>query len=595
MVLLAPRLHAAPGDGDPFEALYAVPQGVDAAAVFNDPARTLLLSDSGRSVRSLLAGAGVFTHTEHAWEALAQAMGDDTDGTITALLGGRVVVVWDGIGAGSGTVTGLADAIDTRWALMCEVDQSYLKQIRDRLKPVKRDIVQGRPLYAIEKGRYGIVLLDAPENDQPASVLLAPSTGTKLLGQMLASTLQARGGAGGVVEDAQGRSIMQDRAALVAQLPGHHDGVGASSWAVAWLIQTDRLGRNQSPDPSPAGSRTLPSTRPGRALAGLVSIDGGGMRLSFASDLTPDPALGDAPAGLLDAVGDDAVLALAMARFPPLLSGGHTMSLRFPHLGPADPDDPPGPDGARPEHDDFFASPGLVVLSQMGPGVSLRSGASVPDPDANKLALSVLVRRPTRPGADPFAASADRAMHELLSGYDPAQAPDYGGDFPDAVRTQTIMMAPTAPNAPAMAPATGERGTAVAPKPAPAAWAWPGGRPSLSWVSADLHHAGVMAATLAPRGCDTSARVRAMSRAAATLAAIDDRPADSGVLLRGYVRPARLFELMGDGSGMELTISRFIDKVSCDIARSPGGGIRGAISVELSARPGRANLGNRGD
>ena len=86
-----------------------------------------------------------------------------------------------------------------------------------------------------------------------------------------------------------------------------------------------------------------------------------------------------------------------------------------------------------------------------------------------------------------------------------------------------------------------------------------------------------------------------MSRAAATLAAIDDRPADSGVLLRGYVRPARLFELMGVGSGMELTISRITDKVSCEIARSAGGGIRGAISVELSARPGRANLGNRGD
>ena len=88
-------------------------------------------------------------------EAMQEVRGHCDIACLTRSEKGSVIV------AGDEVLAGLAMDLDTRWALMCEVEQGYLRRIRTHLKPVKRDILLGRTLYAIEQGRYGIMLLDA--------------------------------------------------------------------------------------------------------------------------------------------------------------------------------------------------------------------------------------------------------------------------------------------------------------------------------------------------------------------------------------------------------------------------------------------------
>ncbi len=533
----ATQPDAAASHASPFDALRMAPDSVDAAAVFNNPARTLLLSDSGRALRAALATSGVFTHTEHAWSALAQALGADTDQTITDLLGRRVIVVWDGLVRQPGASAGLADALDTRWTLVCEVDQGYLGRIRERLKPVKRDIVQGRPLYAIEQGRYGIVLLDAPAPSRPARVLLAPKDGTRLLTRVLGAILPL-----GEDPASDRGSILDGRRSLTEQLAPPHPG---DPWAVSWLIQAP---------PSTASARR-------RAVAGVISLDEAGLMLRFATDIPAPPDLGDAPASLLDAADADAPLALAVARLPDLLIAEHRLGLSM-GVGetPSAPDPRAGPD--------LFNAPGLLVLT----GDAADAGPH------ESSALTVFVRRPKddpAPTAADFARRCDDVMRRLIGQYDPAQAPDYGGAFPGAVRTQHIEILPSDDGA--------------------SDPAWPGQRPSLSWASGTLRDAGALCVSLGGARADTATRVSRFLDAARTLDALSEQPPPSGVLLRGRMRPAQVMELLGDSSSIDSAISRLVGTVSCDIERSPTGGVRGSLTLGLRRDPARPDLGADAD
>lgn len=569
------QAQAQPGAIDPanpFAPLVSVPDVVDAAAVFNNPAEHLLLSDSGRTIRKLLALGGVFTHTEHAWQALAQTLGAGTDETIRDLLGKRVLVVWDGIGADDAqhnarglVVGGLANSIDTRWMLMCDVDRAYLQQLRARLRPVKRDIVHGRAVYAIEKGRYTLALLSADEGDGVARVLLAPRDGAALFTQVLGAMVGAH------PRTPADRSILHGSETLLARLPQTHAGSDGTPWGVAWLLRLDRL-RPSAQDVDDNADRP-------RTLAGVMGLDAQGMRLSFAADLRVDESFADAPTDLLDAVGPDQVVALASARSMRMLLRSDAMQLGF---------DIASAQARPPAPDDVFSGPGVMVMSRLSPDPAFlgEPGANASETGAagtgsGDMALTLIVehhREQQEASPDPFARWVDDGVRSMIQGLDPQQAPDHQGRFPSAIRTHTLRL-----------PAADASRSGDQPAAGPASW--PGPSPRLSWVGARRGDDDLLIASFSTRQADTAAQVRTMRQLAASLDALGASGGRTGedVLMRGYLRPAQAIELLGAASAVDLAISRLVDRVSCDIRRGSDG-VWGSVSVELRSAAG-ANLG----
>lgn len=524
----------------PFDLLGEVPLSADAAAVLNNPARHLLLNNSARTIRKLLALSGIFTHTEHAWDALAQAFDSDTDETISALLGHRVVVMWDHIGSDSepnqSSFLQIINAIDTQWVLSCEVDHKYLKEIQSHLKPVRRDIEQGYTVYAIEQGRYEIVLMNHNDLHNPhATVILAPKTARAFLVDVLAHR--------GASKAHEQPSILHQRAELVACVDQPQP-----DWHAAWIVQLNGHNEHNREAPTPS------------AIVGLLSINEEvGISASFATDYPFVLPNNNAPAGLLSAVGDDAILAVALAQTPTLFIDNNIVeymyNLRSTNASKAPTDTPAKHAGG----------PGLILLSK------------IPQEHSNQLedapiALTVMTGLdPKSITNDSLAAHTDQIIYDLFASINPINAPSYKGRFPNAVRTHTLdpkaPLDPTQPNA------------------------WPGSHAKFSWFASDLPNAPSMITTLAPEHADTARQVRWIAQAAQNLDAIPDHTPCNQLITTGYFYPSRATKLLDVASPVDMAISKLIDRIDWQISQTPSG-ISGSTTIKLSDLRNLTQLGN---
>ncbi len=521
----------------PFELLADVPDSVDAALVLNNPADHILLNDSGKVARKLLAFAGIFTHTEQAWGALAKAFNANTVDTINALLSQRVVVMWDEIAPASGSVMRFAKAIDTQWVLSCEVEPAYLKEIQAQLKPVRRDIEQGHTVYAIEQGRYEIVLVNPPANQSAwATVILAPKAARSLLVDVLAQRTD------------NSPSIITHRTPLIDSI--NH---AQPDWQAAWVVQLDRfVGDDGGGDGDDDSAPQSPS-----AFVGVLSTNPEfGLIATFATDYPINIPNADAPVGLLSAVGEDAILAVALAQTPTLTIDNSGIDYDFGVQSEPKPAE---------NENRFDGGPGLILLT------SISQGDDGQSPDS-PIALTIMTGLdPELISDDSLALQTDGIIHDLFASMNPTNAPKYQGRFPSAVRTHTLDV-PTSSGA--------KQSTA-----------WPGNHPKFSWFASDLPSTPSLITTLGPEHADTAKQVRWIAQAARTLDAIPDHTQCKGTLTEGYFYPARATQLVNTQSALDLALLNMISRIEWEIIRTPVG-IAGSTTIKLADLTSFTQLGN---
>jgi hypothetical protein len=533
----------APSPQTPFALFESIPAQVDAAAVFNNPAEQFLLSDSGKSIRKLFAFAGLFAHTEHAFDALASTFNAKPDQIIESLFSRRVMVVWDDIAESSNSVFKFTNAIDTHWTLVCEVDPQYLSALKSHLKPVRRRIEQGHAVYAIEKGRYEIVLVDADlSNNRHAAVILAPKAGSKLLDRVLETFANTN-------PSADDQSTMRARNALADTLAITPD------WSVAWILQPAELLASQS------DASVFPN-----AIVGLITASPRAIGVEFATDYQPSTTPRPAPVGLLNAVGGDAILAIASSTTPNLFANSGLLNKLaiFTTNEPA----PSAPSS-------FPATPGLILLSKIAsaPDAPIAADENLP------VALTMLAQLPTNQdqAQQAPAVRADRIMHDLIGSFPQSTPPNHQGRFPAAVRTYKFE--PASP--------TGRTKKNQS---------WLGSAPKFSWLTSDSPTHPIMIVSLAPHTGDTVRQLRWIAEAAESLDALkanqptDQLPDHAPVISMGFFKPAQAAALLDSASPMDKAFSNFIETISWKIASRPTG-VAGSISLNFSNSPLNSMLG----
>ncbi|MFG0246125.1 MAG: hypothetical protein ACF8MF_08775 [Phycisphaerales bacterium JB052] len=536
MCWFAGTSQAADPDLGPFDRLASVPNEVDAAAVFENPAESLLLSPVGRSMRSLLAMGGIFTQTERAWQALGTAFDAPVDDTIRALLSKRVAVVWDGFEQGEASMQGLTNSIDTRWTLVCEVDPAYLDQIRRSMRPVKRDIVHGRPVYAIEQGRYRVALIQNASKDDPAIVLLSPRTGARLLHGVMGSIVNQEDPAG------QHAAITSGREPMLRELVAQHAVQGNGSFSFAFIARTPIFR-------AVIGLPATPNEHGEHIVSGIVQLDTTSLKCHFASDLPIAEDVSDAPIALFESVRPGAMFAMASAKAPRISINEESMDIGFAIQS--------NPDRSAAEAFNLLDAPALMLLGR-------------PTPDSNA-ALSILLKHPRRlPGE--AAKLCDESVQSMISAYDESQAPRFDGRLPSVVRTITLHQRPGLGS-------DNDSG-----------FSWPGADPRLAWVSARSSNNDLFVASMTSGDTDPAESLRSIQNAAATLDALGDQP-PSGVLLRATLKPAEAVRVLGDPSLMDLALSKLVHQIDVEIKRGVDSSYRGELRLQFAKIREGANLG----
>lgn len=276
---------------DPWSLLADLPPAVDAAAVLDRPGERLWSDPTGRLCRAVLSGTGLFEQTERAWAGLARALGYTEDEAAAALLGGRVVVAWDGL---TGHGREAAARADTRWAILAEVNRETARALRNRLRATPRRTVGGRVIYSIDAGRVAMALVEQADQTR---VFIAPNQAVGLLEAWLRNAgAPGPAPAGGVGLDAHRLlgPVEPGWVALAAVRPPNTDG--------------------------PAGLE--------------LRAEHGAWTLRFAAPAT-GAAPGGAPVGVLHEVGGDALLAAAFSRGPRLSPDALELGLRLGAPEPA--------------------------------------------------------------------------------------------------------------------------------------------------------------------------------------------------------------------------------------------------------------------
>ncbi|MHA7813805.1 MAG: hypothetical protein ACX94C_10480 [Phycisphaerales bacterium] len=518
-------------DIGPFDAMTDIPADVDAAAVFYNPAETILLSPVGRSLRSLLAMGGIFTQTERAWGALADAFNDPVDETIRSLLSDQVAVVWDGLDGFGSDGPGVTGSFDARWTLICKVDPDYVARIRRSLRPVKRDIIHARPVYAIEQGRYHVALIDPKVKGASATVVLAPRSGAELLSAVL-----AHANAGRVPESG---TITAGHEPMLAELSAYHDAMDDGTWSFVIMSRLDIFSKLlASPLPEQVEADQL------HTLAAIVKLNQRDLRCSFATNLPVADDTPDAPVDLFDAVAPDSVFTIASARSPVLGVSGRSLRLDMT-LSSAVP---------TPASDSVFDAPALFSLN---PG------------ESDEMCVTACFLHDQRePGAT--ARMSDAAAHSLISALDPAQAPSFEGRFPEALRMIDLRIPRSIDTDPA---------------------SWPGASSQLAWLNASTSDQDLVLASLAPMNADPASRIQRLAEAAQTLDALD-APARSGVLLRVSMNPAGTLRLFDNPDAVNFALARIIDEFDLGVRRGVETSMRGRLVVRFTESAAKPKLGN---
>lgn len=488
----------------PWSTIDQYPDDVDAVLVLQNPAERMLLGATGPAARSSLNSFGLFTETERAWSSLSDSFGMDPDECIRALLSKRVVVLWDRLDGTTENPLQLLAAADSKWVLSAEVDESFVRRVRKYLKPVPRRIHQGKPIYAIEQGRFQLVIVEG--QDAAASrMIVSPRSGIKLLDRVLDALAQP---------NAHGSRL----AARAQKTVGNAD----PGWVLAGVIALDRFN---------ASTEHTDSVEANPVMSIVLRADNEDWRAKIATDLQMDLPAHGAPVALLEAVGGDAVFVMA-----------NTAGLTA--------ESSPGSFGFSLKSDSQSTTGSLVIVSK-----------ETIDAKTDEPSLVATVITGMGKGPDLGAAAVDQIMEELFRDADTGIAPDFGGRFPSAIRTQTRELS-----------AEGQD-------------KWIGDSLQCSWVhrKGARSSEGQMIFSIGPSGAETAKRVRWLREAANTLDAIPDVHERSSVVSRGLLRPGSVTPLIfADQSGILSGLLGAIDQASWEIQRSAFG-LRG--NVEIRWRP----------
>lgn len=386
--LLACCALAAHAD-EPWSLLAGLPPTVDAAAVLDRPGVRFWEEDAGRAARAAISGTGLFSKTERAWAGLSAALGYTEAEAARALLGGRVVVVWEGLAKANGKgAAGAVDRADTRWAMVTELDRDTARAVRARLNASPRRTTGGRVLYSLDAGRVLMALSDPDETGiaaEPATartrMVIAPERAAGLMVELLNPSRAAAPDA----ETGDGSMGERARAVLGNVEPG---------WAAVAALRT-----------------------PGAAEPGVIEIRGSGvawgLRFAAPAEQPASEAPTGVPVGVLDAYRDGVLLAAVFSSGPTFTDRGMGMDIRLR----AD---------ARSRSDTESAQP-LAV--DAGSALILRAA---PGPGSPGMLAQLVTHARASSG---FGGTVDRIVSAMIGGQTP---PEHSGAFPGAVRTHPI-------------------------------------------------------------------------------------------------------------------------------------------------------------
>ncbi len=469
------------------------PADIDLVAVVDDPSEQLL-SGAGRASRTMLGSIGMFNKTRRAWGALGDLFETDADGVVGALMSGRVVVLVDGVFDETSNPLKVMYAADTNWVVMGEVDTEVFEQLRKKLKPVPREIVDGVPIYGIESGRYSMVMLKGIDGSK-SRVMLSPKSGRALLERAMLAVMNAPA---------------QKVESLAIPRWSFDEGWGVAMRirVDAWVGMLGRLGwEAQEIQPEHL-----------RCVLGTVDDE---IQISVAMDYRGDVPSGNAPVGLLGALGDDTVIAMAAAsviRMDFIEEEGLSIMLGNSvddgiKVGTFD----RSIDGVTrliPEGSLFvFSTQDMSMLGEQdGIGMTVLSSYHADALDAESVDSLI----------EPLVIEASEG----------ARRTQYNGLFPSAVRTCEL--------------------------------ADEGETARVSWLTTQRTHGSELVFSFSGKEVDTGARVRKLSESSAALDAINaganlggiehgnQQLAEGGssVLLSGFIRVAAVLESMADTQWM---------------------------------------------
>ncbi|MBL4699403.1 MAG: hypothetical protein JKX70_11285, partial [Phycisphaerales bacterium] len=460
------------------------------------------------------------------------------------------------------------------WTVICEVERGYLDEIRTHLKPVSRSIKHGYKVYAIEKGRYQLVLIDDQSlGHEHAIVMLAPKNGSALLESVLEAKASrkeyaARNSANSAnqappTEEKVSRSILAGHSDLINGIAGKN-----TDWSLAWVVRLDNLFPNESVE-----SKEYPLRKPA-ITAGVIRSTQRGIQNDFAADLGIDLPTNDAPVGLLGAVGTDAILAVSMAQTPDALVSDLFAEYLKGIGNQRNNSQPADGIGVRP---DIFGGPGIFIISELSPVTRSSAGYSKSG-SSRTIGYTLMSEVSMNDGIDDtndiddtkdrssqrVSARVDQVIHDLLSSITPDQASDYQGRFPGAIRTHIF---------------ESQRTSFFMPKNPLKLWS--NERAKVSWISVDLPNEPTLIATLGPVDGDCAQQVRWVADAAINIKSIPDQPSNQGILTTGYFRPAALFSQSKSISVYDAAVAKVIERIEWKIMRSSFG-LRGTARLEFS-------------
>jgi hypothetical protein len=179
------------------------PESCDLVVVIDDAA-SLASTAAGRGSLRVLEDVGLFTGTSVAWAELASALGMTPDAALQAMAGSRTMLM----------ATRETVERPTGWALLTEVSGQTERLIRERLKPVPRQIVDGQPVLMLENGRILLATRRGTKGrgtEVVATVLIAPADATALFEACL-PMLSGNRSARALGDDARVGSVLVDGA-----------------------------------------------------------------------------------------------------------------------------------------------------------------------------------------------------------------------------------------------------------------------------------------------------------------------------------------------------------------------------------------------
>ncbi|MBO6513684.1 MAG: hypothetical protein JJ974_06955 [Phycisphaerales bacterium] len=462
----------------------AFPADIDLVAVVDDPSEQLM-SGAGRASRNMLGQIGMFSKTRRAWGALGELFETDADGVVDALMSGRVVLLVDGLIDDTSNPLSLMYAADTNWVVMGELDAGIFDQLRKKLKPVPREIVAGIPIYGIESGRYSMVMLKGSEDQKPR-VMLSPKSGRALL------------------ERAMG-AIQKEHTGPIGEHPVPRWSFD-EQWGVALRVRVDpwvgmlgRFGWDGSSDQI-------------EHLRCVIGASGDGFEVGAAIHYRGDVPSGSAPVGLLGALGDDTVIAMAASSIIRMdLAQEDGLSIVLGN-----------------EREDGLGAGGLDQpmngLTRMMPSGSLfvfstQDMSTMSDQDA----VGMTVLGSFESGAID-AGRVDSIMESVVIDLpeDSSAHTRYAGLFPAAVRTCEIEDDDVS---------------------------------RVAWLTTERSNSSELIFSFSGDGVETGARVRKLAETSAAFDAIHeqnggDPQSGSSVLLSGFVRVGALIESMSNTQWM---------------------------------------------